>query len=416
MRRVALVVIGTSILVVLVVGSCWAASERASTLERENRIERQQELETLYPEQIGMNETARELIALARSFGLEIEGEGGADEIRAAPFIAIRELHRDYLRAVITTADDDIAPPPVQLAEFLDSHRKQLGDLSTLLVESDLPRFPLDVSLLSGPEQPKFLGQVRVLQLLAVAALDEARTNRHQAAWRHLEAVWRVTRSLLERPEIPSQVVGITGARVVAGVARKLDPPVPRWYAEVGRFEYDSSLERALGAERVFTERLQTPDGGIFESLRRGEIRDVLLRPWHRRAAVRQGDAIEEAIEALPLDDICSFDVAAFESMLREAASLFPGVDPPSMPSLGGAVLRFANLLIDLEVTDRILASKEGESPARGRTFGSVRCPAARWIHESDSSGTLTIRFEGSLAQLDPPAWNLPRAHRISRR
>ena len=94
------------------------------------------------------------------------------------------------------------------------------------IVSNPPPVWPLHINDILEPPTPPFSTSMQLFTLLGADALAQ---RNEAAAWTDLRAAWVLARSLWDRPEPMSVMIAMSGTRVVASVATKLQPPIPSW-------------------------------------------------------------------------------------------------------------------------------------------------------------------------------------------
>jgi hypothetical protein len=74
--------------------------------------------------------------------------------------------------------------------------------------------------------------QMTVARLLVASALVKARAN-DPAAWDDLHAVWKLSRTLDDQPQMMAQTAALSMARMINAVAWKMPLPAPAWFGEL---------------------------------------------------------------------------------------------------------------------------------------------------------------------------------------
>ncbi len=352
------------------------------------------------------NAAAEELESLVLALGLDSHPKDPSAE---HPTREDREAYQragfgSWLDAQLKTADDSISPVPASLWSFLEKRQPTLGRVVGLL-ERDVPQW--DSEPRADPGERPALALALLGKILTAAALVEERAGHHVEAGDLLEATWSLSRSFSRQPDLMSQLIAVAMGKTQAGALRKLSEPPVQW------------LDRMSGVEpwRGMLDAVETEHQAPF--VRAGdtaedESRKVLARAWSAATdRLRQRSPCE--VSKLSSEEIWK---PAEEEITR---SIEAGGDPSlqilltiAVPNITGAIRRAGRLLVDRELTARVLevrqekaASRDGRWPEKFLDLDSRVCPG--FFYEYQTRGAaMSIRFKGPIDDGGSPPLVLP--------
>ena len=254
---------------------------------------------------------------------------------------------------------------------------------------------------LSGPV-PHLLLVVSLTRILLSAALVEERSGRHVQAADLVEGSWSLYRSVGSQPTLLFQLIGLAVLKLQAGVLRKLSEPAYGW---LERLSSEAPKEQML-------ESLQSEPVALMAA-GRGASMGGLYSPWARGwRAVADGLRKLSACEISHRSDEEIWKPAT--EVIREWSEAGGDREMETMiqiaaPNLSSAIRRLARLMVDRELTLKILELRIEKAAARPSRWpeklfdaDSRVCPGA--AYEYRSTGTaMTLRFAGSVAAPEMP-------------
>ncbi|MDQ6892618.1 MAG: hypothetical protein M3167_08045 [Acidobacteriota bacterium] len=334
------------------------------------------------------DEAAARVVEMARSLGIDMaRPKPGALVSRPAePYRSVAEAVPSYLDAELTSSGDRAGAPPGVLRDFLETHSAELDSLVVFLAGRREP--PVWVSAVSlGPEAsiPNLLGQIRLQKLLVADCLYSLHGGRTDNAERVLLASWNLNASIRDRPDVISQLIAIAVARMQSGVARRIFLAGP-WRDRLAAHDYRASFLQAMEVDAA----------GRFWRIPGG--------PSRAERAMRADYLDLSRVFLVSLRDLPVADGPLVPARLEGEAGESPGgvLARIGMPNLVEAVRRADRLMVDAELTDRILEAREleasvGHWAAEAPRDGASRMPGARWIYSVGSDGRLTISLSREL-------------------
>lgn len=297
-----------------------------------------------------------------------------------------------WLDAQLRTADDSIAAVPASFQSFLEKRQPTLWRVVGLL-ERDVPQWDSDPRAEPG-DLSVTLAVSLLARVLTAAALVEERAGDHAQAGDLLEATWSLSRSFSRQPDQLSQLIAVAVGKLQAGALRKMSQPPVQW------------LDRMSGVEPW--RRMLDVVAVSLVSVRAGEAALDESRRAHARAWRAVTDRLRELspceVSKLPMEEIWR---PGTEEIAR---SIEAGADPSletlsglAMPNITSAFRRAGRLLVDRELTAKILelrqekaASREGRWPEKFANLDSSVCPGASYEYQSRGSA-MTVRFKGPI-------------------
>jgi hypothetical protein len=358
----------------------------------------------------GKNAAAEEVERLALALGVDWRSDSSSPEDHPAKEdleAYAQAQFGSWLDAQIRTSDDSIASPPARLKEYFERRDAIVARLTGSLVR-DVPDWGFDIH--KKPISSDLTLVARLSRIVLSAALSEERSERHVEAARLLEASWSLYQSVVSRPELISQLIGIAIAKLHIGVLRKMAEPPFEW---LDRMAGDTPWQKAV--EGGFEN-----DPLIVHAADRGPPPDSFFDVWVRglrAAAENVRDLSACRASKLTVDEMWE---PVFEQLARwkeegtdtvQAAGVFKEI---SAENLLQALRRAARLRVDRELTSKILelrqekaASRDHRWPERFLDTGSRVCPEALYEYQLRGSA-MAIRFKGSIEDAAAPGLSLP--------
>jgi hypothetical protein len=348
------------------------------------------------------SEKAVRLIELARTVGIDLarsksrQPGGGESGDKRALSRAISQ----YDEAELTRPGGKVEPPPGAVRAFLEERDREIGDVVTFLSTSGPPEWKVDVRLAHEAPVPNLLGQIRLQRLLVAQALNRAQLGRENEAEQVFHASWNLNASLRDRPDIISQLIAIAIARMQAGLARRLPLDPAPWRERFADHDYRASVLRALEVESIAGVRGLPADSSLWDRASRADFFDL------RRnflVGLRDSPVADKQIEI------------SSERYLPDSQPRSPGaiIEMIPLPNLAGAIRRADRLIIDMELTERILEARMlkaglGLWPTGIPGIEISRMPGEHWTYFVSNDGRMTIYFSRELQWEGQQGWMLP--------
>lgn len=279
-------------------------------------------------------------------------------------FEAIQKPLGAYITAQLerpSTAIDD-APPAV--AAYLDAHTPQL-DAVRAHVLSGAP-IAWTVQLERGLDMPipNMLGHMELARLFIAGALRKARSG-DAAAWDDLHAVWQLDAGLRPRPDLISQLIALASTRMINTAAAKLPLPAPPWLAEVRAFDYRRSIVASMQSEANSWQSF-TYGGGV---------RGFVAGPYVRLSAADAAEHMRAAFVDMANSNACDVDEEALMQAVQRSIPKWNMLANMGIPNISSLWQRVARVTPELELTEKALQLRGGETPS-----SSSRCSDGRWV------------------------------------
>ena len=344
------------------------------------------------------DETAQRLVAAAGTLGIDLVRPNASrhDDLaragdwalpRKAP--AQRSLYKvtsEYCESTLQDPGSQIQEPPEALNAFLASHCSSLADLVSLLTKSTPPTWKSEPSLGPYAPVPNLYGQLHLQRLLVALALSATRSGKCVAAEDAFRASWNLNESVRDRPEVVSQLIALSVARMHAGLVRRIDVDPVEWRVRLVDHDYRSSLLRAMQCE-VAGELSTLPQGSAdFERATRADLLD-----FNRRLLV----SLRDSLVSDAGEDISS----SYESNEYSVGGIIAGIGFPNKIS---AFHRADRLAVDFELSEKILEAKAlrrglGRWPSKIEGIEHSRMRGAHWNYGVSSTGHMTINLSREL-------------------
>jgi hypothetical protein len=367
------------------------------------------DLKKKYPKR-ETNETAK-LEILAKDLGLDLAPAGrtpGSVPRRLTPADEKRgQVINDYISVQISKPEASIDAPPEEISRFFEEKRVGLDAIELLLVAGPSPQWSFDLS--ESDRLPNGLGQIRLQRVLMARALTAARGGRSEAAARALEASWNLNESLRGRPETIPALLSIAIARLQVGTLRRVSVEEDRWRKRLAALDPRAALLDALVLEyrpasaRCFWKHASTvgdPPSWYQRS------RNFLMSPTDRLVMTDSSNLMRDELAKLQAAPLTDHFPEVPNSDVRDAAHIILAI---SMPNIHNSFLRADRLVVDAELTSKILEAKRlrrqngGRWPAAIPGIEASRFPGASWRYEASSDGArMSIAFS---RELDSPYW-----------
>ncbi len=394
----------TIVTLVVLVALTWvslrrlgASAEAKADGEWERFVSRD-ELASRFPPVKSPNESATRLEGLTLAIGVTITPRNRStapDLSAAAIFEPVKRDLPPYVTAQLESPYESISAPPETVARYLAANREAIDAIVAHVRTSPYPEWPSET--VPEPEQPlpNLLAHMNLFRVLAASALESERAGDGERAWHCEEASWKLMSGLTRRPELISQLIAVAGARMTAGVARKLGPPAPPWFDAMSKLDFRASLLASVRDEQLMVEKL-TKGGSPLEPIVDGSgsgsrtraawnaARDAVLRPYYRWAASVTWNAALDDVRAAIAADPCTPPAGATGGTLVERTPSLARPFAITIPSIVSAVRRGSNATLETEAARVILETKRlrdssGAWPPSVAPIPSGLCTGTAW-------------------------------------
>jgi len=289
---------------------------------------------------------------------------------------AIKEPLNVYFRAELERIGDQLQAPPANVAAYFAQHDAQLNAIRDHVVTGGPIRWVEHFRQGHDAPIPNLLGLMTLTKIFTARGLAKA-ANHDVTAWDDLHAVWLLDRELWQRPELISQLIALSGTRMVNASAAKMPLPVPPWFGELQSFDYRHRFAASYQAEAWMISHAPTPR---------------IQRPFFDACALDAAEQMRVWTTNLATTNRC--DVSPVQPMAMASWNVLGKV---AMPNLTGAWTRFARFQAELEATDKILALRRGETPS-----AKTACSDGTWAVASNS-----VKFSRDI-EVPPPGIKYP--------
>jgi hypothetical protein len=334
------------------------------------------------------SEAAVRLTELARSVGIDLKRPkseqphslgSGADR-------ALSQAISEYGRSELTRPSGSVQSPPTGVQAFLELRRGEISEIVDFLSTSQSLAWKTNVSLGSEAPIPNLVGQIRLQRLLVAEALSRAHLGQQGNAERVFRASWNLNVSLRDRPDVVSQLIAIAVARLQVGLARRLLIDPASWRNRLVDHDYRRSLLRAMEAESIAGLRHLPSGSSRWDRASRADFLDM------RRSFLL-------SLRDSPVSDRQDKSHQRDETP-RSAGAIIAMI---TLTNLADAVRRADRLVIDTELTERILEVRM-QKAALGHWPSALpsnlevsRMPGERWVYFVGTDGRMTIHFSREL-------------------
>ncbi len=247
----------------------------------------------------------------------------------------------------------------------------------TLLTDFAPPEWEARISAGFDAPTPNMSAHVELQRWLAAEALNRAWLGQIPAAERALSASWILNSSLRERPDLISQLIAIAIARIQVGLLRRIPVHPATWRNHLAEHDYRESLLKAIEVESVIGFR-RLPEGlAWFDRATRADFLDL-----RRAFLVRLRDSpVSDTPPAVPQPE------------RRSAGEIIASM---SEPNLVDALGRVDRLIVDTELTERVLALRQfkeqrGHWPAEPSELRASRLQGAQWTYRAGRDGRMEV-------------------------
>jgi hypothetical protein len=351
------------------------------------------------------NQTARELERIVRQLQLTQAAMPNAVMPESVPgqtepinsLLASR-----YVDQQIRRPSDSLDPVPEDITSYLRKHSTDLKALYHLLSNAPMPQWETDYARRLSAPVPNLKYFRQLQDIIALDAFEMLSRGEKGNAQDAMKASWQISQSILNRPELISQIIGLALVKVEAGVLRKTAAVSDDWQAKMNH-DLRTSVLNSLKLDSV----------GVFQAFKNHEGRILsgsagfewyghylgyfggpLFHLW----ALQDLTAMVAGLRDLQSADFCSFDPdQAYRQYQSSTSDLGEGKN--YVPN-GYRAWKLATLtMAELELTREILKIKDVMESIKGKAdlrqitpADSALCPHIKWDHVLESDGSITIK------------------------
>jgi hypothetical protein len=342
------------------------------------------------------NATVRDLETLGAAIGIDLASAHTRGHVYPTPdaakrFQAIMGSLINFQRENGGPTEASLAPPPPELAAFLDSVRPGLDAIRKRLAQGPPPVWKRDLGAGFEGEIPNYAPMLQ--RVLLLDAHEQLRAGRETQAGEILETSWRLNQAVAHNsPSLITQLMAQTMIRLQQPILRSFFRAPAGWRARLLRLDQQSRILLALQCQAFFV-HLSSRDRPIKGSKWYNSTAFPLWEPWDH---ARRLSAI---VEELPRRDLRSFDPEAFA---REQQAKIPNwqyLAPTLLPDLIELWPRSAHVELEAELTALVLEERErlaAGGPPRPTDRRPSRVNGLSWIYEDIPGGT-TLHLDGEL-------------------
>lgn len=366
MKKLVLIVIAAAVLGWGLLAALAAGAERRLAARPwPNGLGSLNDVPPRYPERNVETPAALALIRLTAPLGVDLKPRDGRTVTASAAradFKAIEKPLHDYVDAqIVRTSGAVDAPPPLLVGYFAD-RRTELDAVRAHLLSGERIAWKTQLSRGFDAPIPNLLGHMELMRLFLADAFVKARGG-DAASWDDLHAVWTLDAGLRSRPDLISQLIAIASARMINAAAVKLPLPAPAWLGEVRAFDYRTSVAASMQAEAWSWTHAQSLRGGW------------LARPYVQLSAANAAEVMRAAFVRMAASNACHVDDAALTNAFISSIPRWNALARIAIPNIAGAWQRVARVTPELELTEKVLQLRRGETPAR-----DSRCSDGQWL------------------------------------
>ena len=321
-------------------------------------------------------------------------------------FEKINEELKQYLDTQVKNSTNKVEVPPESLRHYLASQSANLAVIRTHILNSEMPRWSLDVSQWNPSYLlPSLVGMVKLQKLFALDMLEKNRLGETKEVLDTLEVAWKLNQSVREYPSLTASLISIIVDNYLVGVVRKIEGVPTDWQARITRLvkeDYPQSFSTSLKGEFLTTARsfatyplwkLMNIDA---QPPPFAKVLDALQRPYLRFSVVDYWRKETRGLHELPKQDFCNFDSEAFKHNYQLYAARWNifGQDPIFWTQW----LKMWRKLIEWELTQKVLqvkeiAAKQGSWPQQVPGIEVSVCGDRKWIYQVSPDGTMSISY-----------------------
>lgn len=327
-------------------------------------------------------------------------------------FEKIKEELNQYLNTQLENPTNQVEVPPESLRRYLASQSANLAAIRTHVLNSEMPRWALDVNQWNFDYPlPSFLSMVNLQKIFALDMLEKNRFGETKETLENLKIAWKLNQSVREYPSIIGSLVAVIADNYVLGVIRKIQGVPSDWQGGITHLvkqDYPQSFLTALEGDFLVTARslsnyrlwkwtnAQTPPFA--------KVLDALQRPYLRFSAVDYWRKGTQNLHEVPKQDFCNFDSETFKQNHQLSAAWWNILGQNSTTSLLNQWTKLWRKLIEWELTQKVLqvkeiAAKQGSWPQQVPGIEVSVCGDRKWIYQVSPDGTMSISYS------KPPSW-----------
>jgi len=391
MKKVIVVI---ALVIVCLVGSTWLIAF-ATHHELDSRA---------WPEKLGTladapshfpdvetNPAARGLMELTPPLGISITPKlpGYEQPKLGDDWDKVKEPLGEYNRAELERTNEQILPPPAQVAAYLNDHRAQIDRVRDHVLNAGPVVWVTHMTMAADAPIPNLLGHMSLAKMFTARALMKATAN-DASAWDDLHAVWLLNRELWSRPDLISQLIALAGSRLVNASAAKMPLPAPSWLKETQSFDYRHHFLASHQAEAWTMAHVWK------QQLNYSKPVALLLGGYFETSASRAGETMRTS--AVTMAETSNCDLSTLSAAKPAPWNV---IEKLALPNIRSAWQRLYRFRVELEATQNALAIRSGQPPST-----ASRCSDGTWAVTPSSAA-----FSREIA-VPPPGLKYPLSYR----
>ncbi|MEQ8537936.1 MAG: hypothetical protein RIB93_10860 [Coleofasciculus sp. D1-CHI-01] len=403
------------LLAIWMIGGNFLASQQEKEIEQDI-----QEFAERFPD-TELNDSALKLRALVAKLG--ISGGGTTEfpidaytqshpdftisESDRQAFEEIREELGDYLNAQISKPNDNVAPIPDKLRQYLMNNQKKIEAISQHTLNNEVPQWERDMTpIVEGDHTfglPSSLSLVDLQNVILLDVLEKNNRGQVKQVEEMLEVSWRLNQSLRNDYYFISQLVVLITGRYSTGVIRNVEHLPVYWQQRLLEHDYHKSLLTSLETEFIhgfnFMQNLHLyppEEVWITEEILLGLLlKSPILKPYRRFSAVDTYNIQRKLFAEYKQQNICLSD--SVESATVDTTPAWWNIPSQIIaPNFLNQPRIATHYMLDLELTQKILevkalAAKTGKWPQSVPKMESEICPGVEWVYQVSPEGTMSI-------------------------
>jgi hypothetical protein len=339
-------------------------------------------------------------------------------------FEGIRAELGDYLDAQISQPNDNFAPIPDKLRQYLIDNAEDIESIRKHLLNNEIPLWQRDITpIVEGDYTfplPSYLNLVNLQKVILLDVLEKNSRGQVKQAAEMLEVSWNLNQSLRNDYYLISQLVVLIMGRYSTGVIRKLEYLPVEWQQHLLEHDYHQSVLISLETEFLsgfnFMQNLHLyPPGEVWgtpEDFLLGLILKLpILKPYRRFSAIDTYNIQIKLLAEYKQHNICLSDSAA--STTIDTTPAWWNISGQTIaPAFFNGHHRATQYMLDLELTQKILqvkalAAKTGKWPQSVPNIESEICPSVEWVYQVSPDGTMSISLS------EQPEWLTERREKL---
>lgn len=334
-----------------------------------NGLEGLDKVAARYPERNAETSAALALTRLSVPLGVDIvprvERQSKATLPTRKEYDAIKKLLHDYIDAQLVRPSNAIDDAPPALAAYLADHRAQLDAVRAHLLYGAPIAWKSQLSKGFEAPIPNLLGHMELTRLFLADALLKARGG-DAAAWDDLHAIWLLDGGLRPRPDLISQIISLAMGRMTNAAAAKMPLPEPAWLGELRAADRRHSFMASMQSEAWTWTHLPHAGGR-------------LASPYVRLCGADVAEHMRVALLNMAKSNACDVGDTLSEDV-NNALPRWNVLGRIAVPNIAAVWQRVARATPELELTEKVLQLRRGETPSP-----LSRCSDGRWLVTASS-------------------------------